>query len=88
MIAIDNNGNLVIEDGKLSNTSNLPLQSFKAECRCVQGSYDLDSLYGRNPIVWELSKSVDDRIADLYRIGYKYLVVNSIVYQNGVYVIQ
>lgn len=88
MIAIDDNGNFVTSGGKLTLTNNLPQQSFKAECRCVQGGYSADSLYGRNPIIWELSKSVDDRISDLYRIGYKYLAVNSIIYQNGVFIIQ
>lgn len=88
MIALDDNGNFVLSGGKLTNTTTPALQYFKSECRCVQGGYAADTLYGRNPIVWELSKSVDDRINDLYRIGYKYLAVNSIIYRDGKFIIQ
>jgi len=88
MIALDDNGNIVFQNGKIAETTNAPLQYYKSECRCVQGNYVADSTYGRNPIVWELSQSIDDKISDLYRIGFKYLSVNSIIYQNGVFVIQ
>jgi len=87
MIAIDENGNFVMVNNKLSSTSNLPLQSFKAECRCEQGTYVADSLFGRNPIIWQISQSPNDRIDDLYRIGYKYLAVNSITYKEGVFIV-
>jgi len=88
MIAITDNGDFLMVSGKLSNTTTPEQQNYKAECRCQQGTYTIDSLYGRNPIVWSISQSVNDRISDLYRIGYKYLAVNSIVYANGVYIIQ
>ena len=88
MIAIDDNGNFVMSGGKLTATSQPEQQAYKAECRCMQGTYAFDTLYGLNPLVWQLSQSINDRISDLYRIGYKYLVVNSVVYSNGSYIIQ
>lgn len=88
MIAIDDNGNFVMSGGKLTQTSTPEQQAYKAECRCMQGTYAFDTLFGLNPLVWQLSQSINDRISDLYRIGYKYLIVNSIVYSNGSYIIQ
>lgn len=88
MIALSDNGDFIMVGGKLSTTKTPEQQAYKAECRCTQGTYAVDPLYGRNPIVWSISQSVNDRISDLYRIGYKYLSVNSIVYANGVYKIQ
>jgi len=88
MIAISDSGDFVMVSGKLSSTTKPAQQNYKAECRCMQGTYSVDSLYGLNPLIWKLSQSINDRISDLYRIGYKYLAVNSITYSNGVYIIQ
>ena len=87
MIAIDDNGNFVTASGSLSTTDKHEPQAYKAECRCFQGQYEIDPLYGLNTLVWQLSQSVNDRIGDLYRVGYKYLSVNSITFKDGVYII-
>jgi hypothetical protein len=47
-------------------------QDARSECRCVQNTYFADAPYGRNPLVWNLSTAVADRIADVNRIVNKY----------------
>lgn len=79
-IALTPNGDFVLVDGKLSTTTNGPLQNFISESRCLQGTYSVDQNFGRNAYVWGLSQSPNDRCADLIRIGQQYLVVQAITY--------
>lgn len=82
-IALDDNGNFLLGDnGNLSESQNPPLQYFKSEVRCIQETYAVDTTYGRNVLVWNLSQSVGDRCSDLYRIGEKYMPVKSVTYSN------
>ena len=59
-------------------------QDAMSECRCEQGGNFADSTYGRNPLVWKLSQSSADRIADIKRIVSKYYNPYSITYENGI----
>lgn len=40
-------------------------QDAASECRCEQGGNFADATYGRNPLVWKLSQSNIDRVADV-----------------------
>jgi hypothetical protein len=63
-------------------------QDARSECRCVQNTWFADSTYGRNPLVWNLSTSIADHIADINRIVNKYLTPKSIEVDNdGNYVV-
>jgi hypothetical protein len=63
-------------------------QDARSECRCVQNTYFADSTFGRNPLVWNLSTSVADRIADINRMVNKYYTPNSIeIDSSGNYVV-
>jgi hypothetical protein len=81
MIALDNNGNFVLVDGKLSQSVNPPWQNFEAESRCLQGTYDPDQTFGRNPIAWEIGNTAN-KIDDLTRIGFKYVIVQSVTFNR------
>lgn len=59
-------------------------QDAMSECRCEQGGNFADSTYGRNVLVWKLSQSPADRIADIKRIVTKYYNPYSITYDNGI----
>lgn len=83
MIALDENGNFVVDaNNHLKETTTPADQNFMSECRCMQGTYAMDPSYGLNPVVWELSQSPRDRCADLYRIGIKYTPVQSVLYNS------
>lgn len=91
MIGLTDNGNFLTDsNGRLLRSPNPPLQNFKSEVRCIQQSYFFDETFGRNVLVWTLGQSISDRIEDLYRIGTKYIPVQSITYSqiNGDYEIQ
>jgi hypothetical protein len=91
MIGLDDNGNFLVDsNGRLLPSPNPPLQNFKSEVRCIQQTYAIDETYGRNVLVWTLGQSVSDRISDLYRIGLKYMPVQTVTYseQNKKYEIQ
>jgi hypothetical protein len=63
-------------------------QDARSECRCVQNTYFADATYGRNPLVWNLSQRVADRIADINRIVNKYISPQSIeVDSSGNYIV-
>jgi len=81
-IALTDNGNFLLKDGKLTAAQNPPLQYFKSEVRCIQETYAVDPTFGRNVLVWNLSQSVGDRCSDLYRIGEKYMPVKSVTYDS------
>jgi hypothetical protein len=59
-------------------------QDAMSECRCEQGGNFADSDYGRNVLVWKLSQSPSDRVADIKRIVTKYYNPYSITYDNGI----
>lgn len=59
-------------------------QDAVSECRCEQGGNFADATYGRNPLVWKLSQSDIDKVADIKRIVTKYYNPNSITCDNGV----
>lgn len=58
-------------------------QDARSECRCVQNTYFADATFGRNPLVWNLSAQVADRIADINRIVNKYVTPRSIEVDNS-----
>lgn len=85
---LDNDGNIVVDavTGLVKQVTGLRSleQDAMSECRCEQGGNFADSSYGRNPLVWKLSQSSADKIADVKRIVSKYYNPYSITYENGV----
>ena len=87
-LMLDSDGNIVI-DGvtglakQVTGRQSLE-QDAMSECRCEQGGNFADSSYGRNPLVWKLSQSSADKIADVKRIVSKYYNPYSITYENGI----
>jgi hypothetical protein len=63
-------------------------QDAVSECRCEQGGNFADTTYGRNPLVWKLSQSDVDKVADVKRIVTKYYNPNSITVKNGIITVQ
>jgi hypothetical protein len=53
-------------------------QDAMSECRCEQPGWFADETYGRNPLVWKLPTSINDKVADVKRIVTKYYQPNSI----------
>jgi len=83
MIALDDNGNFVVDANNHLTAVAVPAQqNFKAEVRCIQQTWIPDPTFGRNVLIWTLSQSPSDRCADLSRIGTKYMTVNSVVYDT------
>ena len=89
---LDTDGNIVVNSitgfaetvsGKLSLE-----QDAMSECRCEQGGNFADATYGRNPLVWKLSQSDADEVADIKRIVQKYFEPNSIAVHNGIITVQ
>jgi hypothetical protein len=84
MIALDDNGNFIANDnGLLANTNYPNIQNAKSECRCMQGEWLTDILYGKNFLVWELSSSPNDRCNDLFIICAKYYEVRSVIWNQA-----
>jgi hypothetical protein len=86
-IKLDGDGNIVIDvttglSKQVTGRRSLE-QDAMSECRCEQGGNFTDDLYGRNPLIWKLSQSSADRIADVKRIVSKYYDPYSITYENG-----
>ena len=83
MIALDDNGNFLFNENGLLATTNYPSQqNAKAECRCMQGEWSVDILYGKNFLIWELSSSPNDRCNDLFAICSKYFGVRSVTWNQ------
>ena len=86
--SLDGDGNIVVDasTGLVKQVTGLQSleQDAMSECRCEQGGNFTDSTYGRNPLVWKLSQSSADKIADVKRIVSKYYNPYSITYENGV----
>lgn len=85
---IDSDGNIVFDTTtglavQVTGLASLE-QDAMSECRCEQGGNFADGTYGRNPLVWKLSQSSADRIADIKRIVTKYYNPYSISYENGI----
>lgn len=87
---MDTNGNIVVnastglsEQVETGGKASLE-QDAASECRCEQGGNFADATYGRNPLVWKLSLSDADKVADVKRIVSKYYLPNSITIENGI----
>jgi len=85
---LDADGNIVVDETTGLSKQVTGQQSLEqdamSECRCEQGGNFADSSYGRNPLVWKLSQSPADKIADVKRIVSKYYNPYSITYENGI----
>jgi hypothetical protein len=81
-IALNENGNFILNNGMLTQSQNSPWQNFEAESRCLQGTYPPNQLFGRNPISWELGNT-GNKIDDITRIGFKYVVVQSVTFNRS-----
>jgi hypothetical protein len=85
---LDSDGNIVVNasTGLVEQVAGLRSleQDAASECRCEQGGNFADETYGRNPVVWKLSQSPADRVADVKRIVSKYYDPYSITYDNGI----
>lgn len=81
MIALTDDGNFIAnENGLLATTEYPTIQNAKSEIRCNQGEWEVDILYGKNILIWELSSSPTDRCNDLFRICAKYFEVFSVIW--------
>ena len=89
---LDSDGNIVEDtstglSAQVSGQASLE-QDAVSECRCEQGGNFTDSTYGRNPLVWKLSQSDSDKVADVKRIVTKYYNPSSISCTNAVITVQ
>lgn len=81
-IKLDADGNIVVNETtglseQVSGQASLE-QDAMSECRCEQNGNFADSTYGRDALVWKLSQSNIDRVADIKRIVQKYYEPNNI----------
>ena len=87
-LKLDSDGNIVVNASTGLAEQVTDLQSLEqdamSECRCEQGGNFTDGSYGKNPLVWKLSQSSADKVADVKRIVSKYYNPYSITYENGV----
>lgn len=81
-IALDENGDFKTVGGKLTTVTGQAAlnQNAMSETRCLQDTWPVDLTFGRNQLVWGLSQSPRDRIADLVRISSKYFTVKAATY--------
>lgn len=83
MIALDDNGNFVVNIAGHLTTTRIPgIQNAKCEMRCIQGSWPANLFFGRNQLIWSISQSVQDRSLDINRIATKYVQVVSVTYEE------
>jgi hypothetical protein len=87
-IMLDSDGNIIVDAStglskQVTGKRSLE-QDAVSECRCEQGGNFADDTYGRNPLVWKLSQSSADKVADVKRIVMKYYNPYSITYENGI----
>lgn len=85
---LDTDGNIIVNAStglseQVSGLASLE-QDAMSECRCEQGGNFADATYGRNPLVWKLSQSDADKVADVKRIVSKYYTPNTITVSDGV----
>ena len=80
-IKLDGNGDIVLDSNGLSvqitGMDALENQAM-SECRCEQQGWFADDTYGRNPLVWKLPTTNNDKVADIKRIVTKYYTPQSI----------
>ena len=81
-ISLDSNGDIVIDPNTGLSVQVSGLQALEeqamSECRCeMQGNF-ADDQYGRNPLIWKLATSNNDKVADIKRIVQKYYQPQSI----------
>ena len=90
-IKLDGNGDIVLNattglSVQVSGIDSLE-QDAMSECRCEQQGWFADDTYGRNPLVWKLPTSNNDKVADIKRIVTKYYQPQSIAYSDGYFVV-
>jgi hypothetical protein len=90
-IKLDGNGDVVLNPStglsvQVSGRASLE-QDAMSECRCEQQGWFADDTYGRNPLVWKLPTSNNDKVADIKRIVTKYYQPQSIAYSGGYFVV-
>ena len=90
-IKLDGNGDIVLNattglSVQVSGIDSLE-QDAMSECRCEQQGWFADDTYGRNPLVWKLPTSNNDKVADIKRIVTKYYQPQSIAYSGGYFVV-
>ena len=71
-IKLDGNGDIVLDSVtgfsvQVSGQESLE-QDAMSECRCEQQGWFADDTYGRNPLIWKLQTSNNDKVADIKRI--------------------
>ncbi|MDD5363623.1 MAG: hypothetical protein PHN88_15985, partial [Ignavibacteria bacterium] len=79
-IKLDADGNIVINattglSEQVTGKESLECDAI-SECRCEMGGNFADPAYGRDALVWKLSQSNIDRVADIKRIVRKYYEPN------------
>ena len=91
-IKIDSNGDIVLDtltglSVQVSGLESLE-QDAMSECRCEQQGWFADDQYGRNPLIWKLATSNNDKVADIKRIVTKYYQPSSIsASSDGMFII-
>jgi hypothetical protein len=87
-IKLDADGNIVVNSttglSEQVNGQDILEQGAISECRCEMGGNIADPNYGRDSLVWKLSQSNIDRVADIKRIVRKYYEPNSISAQDNI----
>ena len=91
-IKLDGNGDIVLDSVtglSLQVTGQDSLeQDAMSECRCEQQGWFADDTYGRNPLVWKLPTTNNDKVADIKRIVTKYYTPQSIsASSDGLFVV-
>ena len=81
-IKLDGNGDIVLDSVtgfsvQVTGQDSLE-QDAMSECRCEQQGWFADETYGRNPLVWKLPTTNNDKVADIKRIVTKYYTPQSI----------
>ena len=81
-IKLDGNGDIVLDSVtgfsvQVTGQDSLE-QDAMSECRCEQQGWFADDTYGRNPLVWKLPTTNNDKVADIKRIVTKYYTPQSI----------
>ena len=79
---LDGNGDIVIDETTGLSVQVTGLESLEqdamSECRCEQGGWFADETSGRNPLVWKLPTTNNDKVVDIKRIVTKYYQPQSI----------
>lgn len=81
-IKLDSNGDIEINETtgltvQVTGQESLE-QDAMSECRCEQNGWFADATFGRNPLIWKLETSKNDKVVDIKRIVNKYYQPTSI----------